>query len=147
MAPGSGNFRSKRRADPADKSFTVSIRLNPRKEAHRWARDFLAAFDEEQARLPEDERQYRGDLVVAALMAYDGQQQTEPTVTASAQDVVAIRDIVQYILDQIQQGGQPASSGKRKPKLKAADLSDSMQATINRYMSGGFTGDADLDED
>lgn len=147
MAPGSGNRRPKRRANPEDKSFTVSIRLNPRKEAHRWARDYLAAFDAEQEQLPEDERQYRGDLVVAALMAYDGQQQTEPTVIASAQDVVAIRDIVQYILDQVQQGGLPVANGKRKPKVKPATVSPSMQATINRYIDNGFTGDDQLDED
>lgn len=147
MAIGSGNFRPKRRADPADKSFTVSIRLNPRKPEHRWARDYFEAFDAEQARLPEGERQYRGDLVVAALMAYDGQEQAEPSVTARAEDVAFIRDMVQYVVDQMQQGALPAANGKRKKPAKPVAFSESMQATINRYIDSGFVGDRELDED
>lgn len=143
----SGNFHPKTKADPAQKSFNISIRLNPRKPEHRWAAEYLAAFDAEQARLPEDERQYRGDLIVAALQALAGVQASEPTVTASARDVERIGQIVEYIMDRIDSGAFTAAKPTRKKREQPNELSDSMKATIDRYTAGGFTGGSDLDED
>lgn len=145
----SGNRTSRRRASPEEKSVNASIRLNPRKEGHRWALDYLAAFDAEQERLPMDERRFRGDLVVDALMAYAGHEQEEPTVRANAQDVVMIREIVQYMMDKFESGAYAATGGgtKRKKREPQAQLSDTMQATVDHYIANGFTGSQDLDED
>lgn len=143
----SGNRRPKRREDPNNLSRRITIVLNPRKEEHRWALSLLDAFDAEQQQLPLNERRYRGDLMVEALVVHAGYERQEPTVQASAQDVIAIRDIVQYIMDKIESGGLPGGGGKRRKKEAPAVISGSMQATIDRYIAGGLSGDADVDED
>lgn len=145
---GSGNRRPRKKADPDEKSRGITIRLNPRNPKHLWALDYVYNFDYEQGQKPEDARLYRGDLFVDALAVYAGYTKEERPVEVSAQDVADIRDIVEYILDRIENGGIVSSgAGKRQKREHYADISESMQATIDHYISSGFTGDNDLDED
>ncbi len=146
---GSGNFGAKERANPKDKSINKTVRLNPRKDKHRWAKDYIEDFLRQQAPLPEDQRWSLGDLIAEALMVYAGVERDYPTVTASAADVVSIKQIVEYIMDGMEQGRFAANGGggSKRRKAVAPTIYEGMRATVAHYMSTGFTGDDALDED
>lgn len=144
----SGNRKPKRKADPADKSRPITIRLNPRKPEHRWALDYLEEFDREQLQVDEDNRLARGDLIVDALMVRAGIERTEPTVIARAEDVQQIRQIVEYLMDKVE-SGELGSGGKRQPKRReqSIKITSELRETVDRYITGGLSGADDLDED
>lgn len=144
----SGNRRPKRRAAPEDKSRAVTIRLNPRREEHRWALAYLEQFDREQLQVDEASRWTRGDLIVDALMTRAGVERTEPTVIARAEDVLHIRQIVEYLMDKVESGelgsGARKQSRRREP---AVMITAELRETVDRYVQGGLSAADDLDED
>lgn len=144
----SGNRNPRQKAPGNLKSKQVNMHLNPRNEWHKWALGYITDFQKEQLQRPDSERLTLGDLFVEGLQALAGIERTEPRVIASAEDVVQIHSIVQYIMDKLESGGFAVSEGKKRTKReKQTPLSEGMQATVDRYMSKGFIGSEDLDED
>jgi len=145
----SGNRRPKQRAAPEDKSRPVTIRLNPRKDEHRWALAYLEQFDREQLQVDEGNRWTRGDLLVDALQAREGLERTEPIVVASASDVVHIRQIVEYLMDKVESGELGGGSGRKSSRRRApaVEITAELRETVDRYVQGGLSSADGLDED
>lgn len=143
----SGNRLPKEKASPDEKSVNFGIRLNPRNDDHRWALGEVRRFLSEQRALPLEQRRSLGDLFVEALQAKQGIERVEPTVLVSAWDVADIKSIVQYLMDKIESGEFAPATNTRKKRAPKNDLSESMRETVDRYLSRGFAGSDDLDED
>lgn len=142
----SGNRRDRKKLPPELKSRTVQFRLDPKKEAegHAWALERTEYYTDQYLSVGKQTAEFYIDL----LLCFENRERVEPTVLAGAGDIVDIKQLVQYIADKIETGElvRPASGKPRRKKEQQVELSDSMRATLDKYISGGLLGD-DEDEE
>lgn len=143
----SGNRKPRIKADKREKSYSISVGINPRKDEHRWFAEYLEKFERGQQQNPPDKRLSRGDFIIQRVRLSEGIEPYEPTLTANAHDIADIRAIVQYIMERLESGVMVQSGNKRAKREKAKPLSSGMAATIDHYIDSGFSGTDDLDED
>lgn len=143
----SGNRTPRQRVDANEKSFSMSVGINPRNPSHQWFVHYVDDFEKSQAHLPREQRLSRGDFIIQRVRLSEGIEPYEPTLTASAHDIADIRAIVQYIMERLESGVMVQSGNKRPKREKAKPLSSGMAATIDHYIDSGFSGTSDLDED
>jgi len=143
----SGNRKPRIRASEREKSYSISVGINPRKKEHLWFAEYLEAFERNEERNPPDKRLSRGDFIIQRVRLSEGIEPYEPTLTANAHDIADIRAIVQYIMERIESGALVQSGGKRAKREKVQPLSSGMVATIDHYINNGFSGADGLDED
>lgn len=132
----SGNKEPREKSPPEMQSRLVQFRLNPKNQNERWALERIDYYKAQGEGLKE--------LFMRLLRDHENAEYVEPTVIASAGDVVDIKQIVQYIADKIESGELGSSNGKRRRKPEPEiPISNATRAMLDRHLVGGLLEDDD----
>lgn len=133
----SGNRTPREKLPPEWKSQLRQFRLDPKDANERWALERIDYYKSQGEGLKE--------LFLRLLRDHEDAEYIEPTVVASAGDVVDIKQLVQYIVDRMESGEFVRGNGgsKRKKRESEIPVNDAMRATLDRYIAGGLLGDED----
>ncbi len=131
----SGNRTPREKLPPEKKSRLVQFRLDPKDTNDAWLLDFIQRRESEGETLRQlFARLARADANAAPI---------EPVVIASAEDVLDIKQVVQYIMDRIDSGDFGRTSGRRKKQEPEIQISSAARAMLDRHIAGGLLGDDD----